>query len=261
MKYAAAILFLVLFTFSCKEKKESTEVKPQTKEEVLISEHKLHPDSAIITEDLIQFYRDNGETEKALKLVDQTISSDTANERLYSIKGTLYFEDDDTLAAVKSFENAVRLSPDEDYLISLGTLYAQTKNERSLKIADIILQNFPQSQKEAYFIKGFYYNFTGNKTEAIKYFDKCLEISFTFMQAYREKAICLYDLKKYEQALQTINKALTIQNNYDEGYYYKGLILEKLNRKNEAAEAYEFALMYDPDYTEARNALSKLNNQ
>ena len=112
--------------------------------------------------------------------------------------------------------------------------------------------------KEALFIKGFYYNYTNEKYKAIGFFDQCINLSFTFMEAYREKAIALYDLKKYNEALNVLDKALLIQNNYDEGYFYKGKTLEKLNRNNDAIDSYQRALMYDPEYIEAKKAITRL---
>ena len=78
------------------------------------------------------------------------------------------------------------------------------------------------------------------------------------MDGYREKAIALYDLGKYAEALAVLDKAITLQNNFDEGYYYSGKCLEKLNRIPEAIQSYQNALVYDPDYVEAKEALNKL---
>ena len=258
MKYFLTIFILSLLTTSCKEPEQKDAPKLETREDVLIKEHKAFPDSGLLTEDLIQYYRDNYELDKAIEEANKAILKDSLNPRLYSIKGILLFENSDTLGAVKAFEETVRLSPDPDYLISLGTLYAQSKNPRAVQIADILLKDFPKLNKEAFFIKGFYYNYTNDKYKAISFFDKCINLNFTFMEAYREKAIALYDLKKYNEALEVLNKAVLIQNNYDEGYFYKGRILEKLNRIDDAIDSYQRALMYDPDYIEAQKAITRL---
>lgn len=78
------------------------------------------------------------------------------------------------------------------------------------------------------------------------------------MEAYREKAIALYDLQKYTDALQVLQKAVKLNNRFEEGYYYMGLNFEKLGKKEEAIESYETALIYAPDYIEAKDALAKL---
>lgn len=78
------------------------------------------------------------------------------------------------------------------------------------------------------------------------------------MEAYREKAMALYDLGQYNESLAVFEKALTIKNNYEEGYYFRGKVLEKLNRRDEAIESYQQALLLDPSYIEAKDALSRL---
>jgi tetratricopeptide (TPR) repeat protein len=138
-------------------------------------------------------------------------------------------------------------------------LYAEKKDPRSLKLADILLSNnITKTEKEAYYIKGLYYSFNQEKIKAIGFFDKCLSLNYTYMNAYREKAIALYDLGKFSEALAVLDKAITLQNNFDEGYYYSGRCLEKLNRIPEAIQSYQNALVYDPDYVEAKDALTRL---
>jgi tetratricopeptide (TPR) repeat protein len=122
----------------------------------------------------------------------------------------------------------------------------------------LIYANKAEAEKEALFIKGLYFSRTGNKKKAISFFDGCLALNYSFMEAYREKAEALYDLGNYNEALKVLNKAVTLQNNFDEGYYFMGKNLEKLNKIPEAIEMYQRALMYDPGYIEAKEALARL---
>ena len=122
----------------------------------------------------------------------------------------------------------------------------------------LLYANKAGAEKEAYFIKGLYYSYNNEKEKAIPFFDKCININYTFMDAYLEKGIALYDLKKYSEAATVLQKAVMVQNNYDKGYYYLGRCFEKLNNKEDAIEAYKMALLYDPNYVEAQDALGKL---
>ena len=220
------------------------------------------PDSLLLKEKLIQYYRDNGVYDKAIAATNEILQRDSLNPRLWDIKATLYFENGDTLNAIKSFEKAIQILPDPGYIMSLGSLYAQTKNSRALAVADLLLQDKnAKAEKEALFLKGLYFNYTGDKTRAISFFDKCISLDYTFMFGYREKAIALYDLAKYDEAIKVLDKAVTLQNNFDEGYYWRGRCLEKLNKPTEAIEEYRTALMYSPDYVEAKEALSKLETK
>ncbi|MEO7265389.1 MAG: tetratricopeptide repeat protein [Ferruginibacter sp.] len=253
-------LIIAIMNAACTNKEDKPDSAVTVAEEQqLKNEIVSHPDSLLLTENLVQYYRDNGNYGAAIKTVNSAINKDSINPRLWDMAATLHFENRDTLSSIIAFEKAIDIYPDPVYIISLGTLYAQTKNEKALALADALLMaSKSKADKEAYFIKGLYYNYTGNKNKAIVFFDKCLSLSYTFMDAYREKAIALYDLDKYNEALAVLDKAVTLQNNFDEGYFYMGRCLEKLNRKQEAVEAYQKALMYDPGYSEAKDALAKL---
>lgn len=217
------------------------------------------PDSLQLIEQLIQYYRDEGIYDSAIMVTDLAIKRDSQVARLWDIKATLHYENRDTLNSIRSFEKAISIYPLPEYVISLGTLYAQTKNPKAIALADaLIVADKSKAEKEAIFIKGLYYNYIGNKNKAIVLFDSCIRKDYTYMFAYREKAIALYDMGKYNDAVEVLNKAITVQNNFEEGYYWLGLCFEKLNRIQDAIQSYHTALMYDKDYVEARDALKRL---
>jgi tetratricopeptide (TPR) repeat protein len=143
--------------------------------------------------------------------------------------------------------------------MSQGWLYAKTKNDMALAMAGALLVGKnAKADKEANLIKGLYYSSIGDKQKAITFFDNCLALDYTFMFAYREKGITLYEMGKYEEALKVLDKAVTLQNKFDEGYYWMGRCFEKLNKTSDAIESYKTALLYNPDFVEAKDALAKL---
>jgi tetratricopeptide (TPR) repeat protein len=264
-KLIPACLVFLTAIISCNnqdQSKESTEPATQltsAREKILKDSIAKFPESLLLKEELIQLYRDSADYDKAITAIDKVLQTDSLNDRFWDIKGTLHFENEDTLNAIKSFETALRLNPSPRYLILLGSLYAQTKNPKAIAIADALLKSKqPETEKEAFFIQGLYFNYTGNKSNAIAALDKCLNLDNRHMFAYREKGIALYDMGKYEDAVTVLDKAVTLQNNFDEGYYWLGRCLEKLNKPNDAIEEYKTALMYAPDYVEAKEALERL---
>lgn len=261
-------LFLLMIIISCtnqdhdKNNNQSDKSAVITRENLLKDSISQFPDSVLLKEQLIQYYRDNAEFDKAIAATDDALRLDSLNDRLWDIKGTLYFENEDTLNAIRAYETAASINPQARYIIMLGSLFAQTKNAKALIMADILLQNKIEGiEKEASFIKGLYYNFTGNKNKAIGFFDDCLRLDHTYMLAYREKGIALYDQGKYNDAIAVLDKAVTLRNNFDEGYYWLGRCLEKLNKPKDAIEEYKTALMYAPDYVEAREAIERLQRK
>ena len=252
-----AVLFYVACTNSDNVAKKNDETL--SKEQQLKIAMSQYPDSALLTENLVQYYREAGNYTLAVSLINNAIKKDSTNPRLWDIKAILNIENNDTAASIQSFKKAIAIYPDPQYIISLATLYAQTKNVNALKMADsLLMSSKAHAEKEAYFIKGLYYSYTNNKQKAIDFFDKCISINYTYMDAYIEKSLALYELTKYTEALAVLDKSVTLQNNFEEGYYYRGQCLEKLNRPMEAVEAYQMALAYDPQYSEAKEALAKL---
>lgn len=246
-------------TISCNTNTDSTvDTIPATEKQLRNAQIK-YPDSILLTEKLIQYFRDNSNYSQAIAEADIALKKDSADDRLWDIKGILHFENADTAGAIRAFEKAVEINPLPEYILSLGSLYAQTKNPMALVMADGLLQaSKANAQKQAIFIKGLYFSYTGDKVKAIGYFDTCLRLDYRDLFAYREKAICLYDIQKYNDALQVLQQALTIQRTFDEGYYWMGRCYEKLGKKKEAIEHYQAALQIDPAYLEAKDALGKM---
>ena len=256
----SAFLLSALFLMSCNNQanNEQTIVKDQEKQ--LESDMDKYPDSFALKDKLIGYYQQNNDYTKALSTTDSLIKKDSANAALWNIKANLYTDINDTPNAIHSFEKAVQLYPSPEFMKPLGYLYAETGNGLALSVADTLFNN-PKydSKEEALFIKGVYYSTAGNKPKAINYFDTCLAINYNDMFSYREKAMCLYDMGKYNNALQVLQKAVSINTAYDEAYYWMGRCYEKLGNNDEAVKNYQLALQIDKNYIEAKEALAKLN--
>ena len=252
------ICAIVLLISSCNHSAEKTNQPLPEKEKELRDQVTQFPDSTLTRENLIQYFRENGNYDQALLETDIAIKTDSLNDRFQDIKATLHFENGDTLQAVQCFERAIDINPKIEYIISLGSLYAEIKNPKALFLADALLSaKGYRAETQALFIKGLYFSYTEEKQKAISYFNKCLEIDYRNMMAYREKAICLYDLSQYQLALDVMKSAVKIQNTFDEGYYWMGRCYEKLDKRKEAIENYQLALQIDPNYIEAKDALKR----
>jgi len=259
------IASLLVGLFSCSNNEDTVKNDAPVKSELPAKEKEQldaiakYPDSLLLRESLIQYYRVAKNYDQAIAETNKVLQMDSSIVRFWDIKAILSYENEDTVNAINAYEHALDLYPDPQFVIALGSLYAQTKNPKALVLADALLMGKKaQAEKEALFIKGLYYSFTGDKATSIKYYDKCLDLDYNFMLGYREKAISLYELGKYDAALELLSKAVTLQNNFDEGYYWMGRCLEKMNRKEEAIESYRTALQYDPEYVDAKDALAKL---
>lgn len=253
-----SLLLAALFT-GCKNKASTEEeVAVPAAEKSLQSSIEQYPDSFLLKEKLIQYYRDNGSYDRAIATTDRLLQNDTINSRLWFIKATLHSENEDTLKAIKAWENLVLLDPLPEHIMALGSLYAFTKDAHALAMADALLQSKANAATQALFIKGLYYSSTGDKIKAITFFEDAISADYTNSMAYREKAICLYDLGKYVDALKVLELTLVIKKTNEEVYFWMGKCFEKLEKKEQAIQNYQLALQFDPNYMEAQDALNKL---
>ncbi len=82
----------------------------------------------------------------------------------------------------------------------------------------------------------------GKYNEAIKAYDKALEIDPRYYAAWRGKGKALYSLGKFDEAIKAYDKAIeTNPQQYSNDWYYKGLALDKLGKSDEAKKAYQKA--------------------
>lgn len=250
---------MLLLLASCNSESDSEAYEQKKSEETLmLDDLKKNPDSLLLRETVIQYYRDKGDYTSAVQYTREAIQRDSVNPRWFQIEGTLLYETDDTTGAIAAFENAVRIIPAPQLLHPLGIMYAQSGKKEALEIATALQQSETPDPIQANFIRGVYYANTGDDIQALKFLNECLDANHTFMDAYREKAIIYFNNAQYKSSIDVLEKAVTLQNNFDVGYYWLGRNYEKLNQKEKAAEHYQRALMYDPQYFEAKEALEQL---
>src|SRR5688572_9075032 len=227
------LLVIVASLFSCGNSDETPTTQQGTVGSSVENEFralvKKYPDSVALRSKLVDYFAENGNYENALAETNVMLQKDSNNAELWDVKARLHFLDGDTLSAVKAYEKAIGIYPNPEYVISLGTLYAQTKNPLALTMADALLQApLANAELQEQFIKGLYYTYMGEKGRAILYFDRCISLDYNFMDAYREKAIALYDDGKYETALKVLDQATTVKKTYDEAWYWKGQCYQRL---------------------------------
>ena len=264
-RFGLFYLVLVCLT-ACNNTTTDSAINTTTEKNAIPAEEKLlrdaitkYPDSLLLKENLIQYFRENSNYGQAIIETDKELQKDSANDRLWDIKAALHILQSDTADAIKALQKAISINRKPAYVLSLGLTYAQLKNASALQMADILL-NDPKAkaEKQAQFIKGFYYAYLGNYKKSIAYYDTCLAIDYTYIDAYKEKAVCLYELAKYNEAIETLQKAVSLKSTYDEAFFWLGRCYQKLNMPKEAQANYEMALQIDPDYAEAKDALSRL---
>jgi len=112
--------------------------------------------------------------------------------------------------------------------------------------------------------KGYTLYTLGRYEEAIECYDRVLSIAPEDDVIWTERGLALYELGRDEEALESFNNALAINPDYETAWTGKGLALYKLGRYEEALESFNNALALNPDYEDALKgkeaALAGLNS-
>jgi tetratricopeptide (TPR) repeat protein len=99
--------------------------------------------------------------------------------------------------------------------------------------------------------------------EAIKEFDKAIELDPKNPDSHYNKGVALYKLHRYEEAIEEFDKAIELDPNNPVYHNNKGNALDDMGKYEEAIEEYDKAIELDPNnpvyHSNKRIAQDKLN--
>ncbi len=133
------------------------------------------------------------------------------------------------------------------FACTLGNSYFHlSKYYEAIKCYDKALQIDPNNAL-AWYWKGYSFYELGNNEEAIKCYDKALQIEPIFLNALIAKANSFYELGNNEEAIKCYDKALQIDPNNALAWHLKGYSFYELGNNEEAIKCYDKALQIDPN--------------
>jgi tetratricopeptide (TPR) repeat protein len=127
------------------------------------------------------------------------------------------------------------------------------KYEEAIKCFDKVIELYPK-------IPDVWYNkctsllYLGKHEEAIKCFDKVIELKPDYANAWSNKGSALSNLGKYEEAIACHDKALKTEPNDVGALTNKGIALDLLGKHEEAIKYLDKTLDIDPNFVEALNS-------
>ncbi len=252
-------MFVFLSCIDTNKEKNNNSSKKISEEDSIKIILKKYPDSLPLLQKMVSISLEKEHYSDAIQIIDNAIVKDSSNDNLWDMKSLVLLQKGDTNNAINALKKAVAIFPHPNYIITLGELYAENHNPQALQMADALLvATKAHAEPQAYFIKGLYYSYKNEKEKAISFFDESIVADYNFAEAYLEKALALYDLKKYQEAATVLEKIVKLKNQFTDGYYYLGKCYEKLNRTEEAKEVYELAIQLNPDFEEAKDALGRM---
>ena len=104
----------------------------------------------------------------------------------------------------------------------------------------------------------------GNISEAIKYYQYCINKGFDDHRVFSNYGVILQSIGKFEEAEASTRKAIKIKSDFSEAHYNLGNILKDLGKSREAEILYRKAIKIKPDFAKAHynlgGILSDLKN-
>jgi tetratricopeptide (TPR) repeat protein len=222
---------------------------------------KKFPGNSEFNRRLAEIQLQQGNFSAAIAEYDKMIATDSSNFEAWYDKGSLYLRMKDTANAVKALERSFAIMPINYSGMALANIYVAEKNQRVVDICDIILsRDSTHIQTEPVYMKGVYYADMKQYDKAIAEFDEVIRRDWKMTDAYIEKGIILYERKQYDEALKVFNMTITVSNTDADGYYWLGRTYEATGKIQDAITNYQRAVALDRTFTEARDALRRLNS-
>jgi tetratricopeptide (TPR) repeat protein len=106
----------------------------------------------------------------------------------------------------------------------------------------------------AYFGRGIAYANLGNYQQAIKDFNKAIELEPDDAYAYNHRGSTYSDLGNYQQAIKDFNKAIELKPDYSYAYNNRGIAYAALGNYQQAIKDFNKAIELKPDNSNAYGA-------
>jgi tetratricopeptide (TPR) repeat protein len=140
----------------------------------------------------------------------------------------------------------------KEYLLQGNERYYIQDYDEAIKWYDKAI-NLDINNSEAWFDKGCALGQQKKYNEAIECYDKALAIKPDYVDALNNKGWTLSKMKKYNEAIECYDNAFTINSDKELALNNNGTKLHLLKKYNEAIECYDKALAIKPDYVDALN--------
>lgn len=174
----------------------------------------------------------------SIVLLKQLILKDSLNPELWQQLYQKQLDKGDSAGATGSLMYYTTLEPgNSGAWLELAWILAARKDPRALSVADSLLTLPDESVRtKARYMKGLYFENTGQTDRALAIFDSVILGNYTFTDAYMEKGVILYDQGKYDLALKTFRQAFLIRKNDPEIYLWISRCHEGLGERDEAED-------------------------
>ena len=218
-----------------------------------------HPNSTSIQLRRAQVFLDKGRAVEALSLLKKLENIEVDNPELYVSKGTAYGMLGNLNGALKMFDKALILDPDEteNILFSIiSVLQEQNYYQPAIPYMLRLIELDPDFKAHLYDL-AYAYEKVDDYENSIKYYLEYLEDDPFSDSAWYNLGIIYNKLDRYEKAMEAYDFALAINSQNTFALFNKGNILNHTEQYKEAIEVYHEYIENEPDSFEAMTYLAE----
>ncbi len=141
----------------------------------------------------------------------------------------------------------------ESYFNRATRYYKEGKYEEAIKTLTLIIKSdAPDDIKVgAYNNRGLTKDSLGSYEEAIRDYDKAIELQPDYAAAYHNRGLAKNSLQRYEEAIKDYDKAIELQPDYANAWFNRGVTKYNLRRYEEVIEDYDKGIELQPDDAKA----------
>ena len=221
----------------------------------------LHPSRIPTLLKLSEFQFILKQYEPSMQTIDKILRQDPQNAEAYFMMGQNFKETGDTARAINSFQQSVENDPDLiDGWINLGQLHAALGNSIAERYFDSAIRIDPNAIPTLH-AKAYYLQERGQLLPAIRLFEKIARIDPQYADAHYNTGLLYLDLDSLPQAYRAFDRAIQTNPVHIRSYFYRGLCSEMQGQTEKARADYKQALSFSPDYSDATNALKRLEGK
>lgn len=197
----------------------------------------------------------------SLETIDRILKVDPQNAEAFFMMGQNFKESGDTARAINAFQQSVEYDPDLiDGWINLGQLQAALGNPIAERYFDSAIRINPASIP-ALHAKAFYLQSRDQLLPAIRIFQEITRIEPQYADAHYNAGLLFLDLDSIPQAYRAFDLAIQTDPVHIRSYFYRGLCSEMQGQFEKARTDYRQALAFSPDYTDAEEALRRIQQK
>jgi|GEM_PF-3770834 len=221
----------------------------------------IHPSSQRVREQLGEFQLILKQYSSATKTAEDILNINPHSAKAYLILGMAAREQQDTIAAMEYYKQAVNYNADLlDAWVEMARLEMKQNPPGAAPYFESALQIAPEniSLLHAY---AMYWQNRDSLENAKHTYKKIVEIQSDYVESYYNHALILMDQDSFSTAISFWDEFLRFSDDKGKGYYYRGISYEMTNQAEKAYEDYLKAKEENPELTHIDEAIQSVKRK